>query len=126
MIEFFITLIVTVILIKVLTFAIKVWRQVHAFKKQFQDPFGGTPFSGNFSDDDNQDDSSSSRRSSFFGRRRNKQQENRRHRKPVFSSTDGEYVAFEEIIEERDTTVEYDPNAPYEPQISDAKFEDIK
>ena len=36
----------------------------------------------------------------------------------------GEYVEYEEIVEERDAGV-YDPGTPVEPRITDAKFEEI-
>ncbi len=47
----------------------------------------------------------------------------RRHKK-IFRKTDGEYIDFEEISEER-TTVEY-TDSPSAPIIEDAKYEDIK
>ena len=36
----------------------------------------------------------------------------------------GEYVDYEEIVEERNT-IAYDPDIPVEPQITDAHYEEI-
>lgn len=117
--ELIIIAILFIILYPVFKVAYSVWRQIHSIKKQFGEQFGGnSPFGGS-----GNNDSRSSRRSSWQDYEESGDYGNRRHRHH-FSSSEGQYVEFEEIIEERES-VPYNSNEPYEPQISDAKYEEI-
>lgn len=50
----------------------------------------------------------------------------RQQQKKRYSDVSSQYVDFEEIIEERKSEPPVEPSIPYEPQISDAEFEEIK
>lgn len=118
--ELIVIAILFMILFPIFKVAYSIWRQVHNIKKQFGGQFGGAnPFGGNGGNDY----TTSSRRSSRQGYNSDDYSGNRRHRHH-FSSSEGQYVEFEEIIEERES-VPYNSSEPYEPQISDVKYEEI-
>lgn len=108
MFKFLLLLLLFIIIFPILRFIIAIWGASRRFKKQYKDfaSSGNTHSDGEYN-----------HRTSF------------RKRKKIFSKEDGDYVEFEEIkVEESsftsssETTEEtYD-----EPQISDAKFEEIK
>lgn len=110
--ELIIIAILFIVLYPVLKIAYQIWRQVHTIKKQFSTQFDGQ-FGGS-----NRSYTSSRQQDSY------QSSEYRRHHRHRFSSTDGQYVEFEEILEERET-VPYNPDEPYEPQISDVKYEEF-
>lgn len=109
--ELIILAILFIVLYPVFKAAYNIWHQVHTIKKQFGEQFGGEQFGGRRNYRSSQTEYS-------------EPEYNRRHHKRHFSSTDGQYVNFEEIIEER-LSVPYNPNEPYEPQISDVKYEEV-
>lgn len=115
--ELIVIAILFIILYPVFKVAYSIWRQVHNIKKQFGSQFGGAnPFGGNGGNDyAGQRTSRRAYEAGDYG--------DRRHRHH-FSSSEGQYVEFEEIIEERES-VPYNSNEPYEPQISDVKYEEI-
>lgn len=97
--------------------AFTIWRQVNAIKKQFgqfQEQFNDAQHSRQSSSHNNPFSSNDNRKN------RHRHGENR------FPGNVGEYVEFEEIICERTSSEPFDASAPYEPQISDAKFEDVE
>lgn len=111
--ELLLLILLFIILYPILRIAFGVWRQVHHIKKQFsgmreqyenaRTQYYGTP------DPDNDDDMRSGR--------------SRSNRTRVVQSM-GEYVDYEEIVEER-KVIAYDPTIPTEPQITDAEYEEI-
>ena len=108
--ELLILILLFIILYPLLRVAFSIWRQVHHIKKQFSDireQFDEARNSQcrNTYDDDDDYDSSRSRRTQYV-------------------QSMGEYVDYEEIVEERNT-IAYDPDIPVEPQITDAHYEEI-
>lgn len=110
--ELLILILLFIILYPLLRVAFSIWRQVHHIKKQFSDireQFDETRNSQcrntYYDDDDDDDDDSRSRRTQYV-------------------QSMGEYVDYEEIVEERNT-IAYDPDIPVEPQITDAHYEEI-
>lgn len=109
--ELLILILLFIILYPLLRVAFSIWRQVHHIKKQFSDireqfdEARNSQYRNTYYDDDDDDDDSRSRRKQYV-------------------QSMGEYVDYEEIVEERNTTA-YDPNVPVEPQITDAHYEEI-
>ena len=109
--ELLILILLFIILYPLLRVAFSIWRQVHHIKKQFSDireqfdQARNSQYRNTYYDDDYDDDSSRSRRTQYV-------------------QNMGEYVEYEEIVEERDAKA-YDPHVPAEPQITDAHYEEI-
>lgn len=109
--ELLILILLFIILYPLLRVAFSIWRQVHHIKKQFSDireqfdQARNSQYRNTYYDDDDDDDSSRSRRKQYV-------------------QSMGEYVDYEEIVEERNT-IAYDPDVPVEPQITDAHYEEI-
>lgn len=113
--ELLLLILLFLILYPLLSFAFRVWRQVNHIKKQFGDIRSQYENArkaqseyyrrGYDDEDDDEDADSRASRTSYVQRI-------------------GEYVEYEEIVEERDAEV-YDPGTPVEPRITDAKFEEI-
>ena len=107
--ELLILILLFIILYPLLRVAFSIWRQVHHIKKQFSDireqfdQARNSQYRNTYYDDD--DDDSRSRRTQYV-------------------QSMGEYVDYEEIVEERNT-IAYDPDIPVEPQITDAHYEEI-
>ena len=107
--ELLILILLFIILYPLLRVAFSIWRQVHLIKKQFSDireqfdEARNSQYRNTYYDDD--DDDSRSRRTQYV-------------------QSMGEYVDYEEIVEERNT-IAYDPDIPVEPQITDAHYEEI-
>ena len=107
--ELLILILLFIILYPLLRVAFSIWRQVHHIKKQFSDireqfdEARNSQYRNTYYDDD--DDDSRSRRTQYV-------------------QSMGEYVDYEEIVEERNT-IAYDPDVPVEPQITDAHYEEI-
>ena len=107
--ELLILILLFIILYPLLRVAFSIWRQVHHIKKQFSDireqfdQARNSQYRNTYYDDD--DDDSRSRRTQYV-------------------QSMGEYVDYEEIVEERNT-IAYDPDVPVEPQITDAHYEEI-
>ena len=117
--EILILILLFFILYPLLKIAFTVWRQVRTIKKQFGQ--FGEQF-GNGRGSSRSTASGGNYRKSQYNKERRGNRDGRR-----FPSNVGEYVDFEEIIEERvSPTPPYDPSAPFEPLISDANFEEIK
>ena len=111
--ELLLLILLFLILYPLLSFAFRVWRQVNHIKKQFGDirsqyenarKAQSDYYRRGYDDEDDDADSRASRTS--------------------YVQRIGEYVEYEEIVEERDAGV-YDPGTPVEPRITDAKFEEI-
>lgn len=108
--ELLILILLFIILYPLLRVVFSIWRQVHHIKKQFSDireqfdQARNSQYRNTYYDDDD-DDSSRSRRTQYV-------------------QSMGEYVDYEEIVEERNT-ITYDPDVPVEPQITDAHYEEI-
>ena len=106
--ELLILILLFIILYPLLRVAFSIWRQVHHIKKQFSDireqfdEARNSQYRNTYYDDD--DDS--------------------RSRRTQYVQSMGEYVDYEEIVEERNT-IAYDPDIPVEPQITDAHYEEI-
>lgn len=104
-----ILLLLFLLLWPVIKASFKVWRQVRQMNRTFQQAreaqYGGTRARSGQAGSDRQ----------------------RRHRRrgKIFGPGDGEYVAFEEIIERRQS-VQYVEVADAEPRITDATFEEIR
>lgn len=108
MFKFLFLILLFIIIFPILRFIIAIWGASRRFKKQYKDfASGGGPRSnGEYY-----------KRSTFS------------KRKKIFSKEDGEYVEFEEIKIEKSsvTSTSGETEETYdEPQISDAKFEEIK
>lgn len=110
--ELLILILLFIILYPLLRVAFSIWRQVHHIKKQFSDireqfdEVRNSQYRNTYYDDDDDDyDDSRSRRTQYV-------------------QSMGEYVDYEEIVEERNT-IAYDPDIPVEPQITDAHYEEI-
>lgn len=109
--ELLILILLFIILYPLLRVAFSIWRQVHHIKKQFSDireqfdQARNSQYRNTYYDDDDDDDSLRSRRTQYV-------------------QSMGEYVDYEEIVEERNT-IAYDPDVPVEPQITDAHYEEI-
>ena len=109
--ELLILILLFIILYPLLRVAFSIWRQVHLIKKQFSDireqfdEARNSQYRNTYYDDDDDDDESRSRRTQYV-------------------QSMGEYVDYEEIVEERNT-IAYDPDVPVEPQITDAHYEEI-
>lgn len=108
--ELLILILLFIILYPLLRVAFSIWRQVHHIKKQFSDireqfyEARNSQYRNTYYDDDDDDDS--------------------RSRRTQYVQSMGEYVDYEEIVEERNT-IAYDPDIPVEPQITDAHYEEI-
>ena len=108
--ELLILILLFIILYPLLRVAFSIWRQVHLIKKQFSDireqfdQARNSQYRNTYYDDDDDDDS--------------------RSRRTQYVQSMGEYVDYEEIVEERNT-IAYDPDIPVEPQITDAHYEEI-
>ena len=108
--ELLILILLFIILYPLLRVAFSIWRQVHHIKKQFSDireqfdEARNSQYRNTYYDDDDDDDS--------------------RSRRTQYVQSMGEYVDYEEIVEER-ITIAYDPDIPVEPQITDAHYEEI-
>ena len=108
--ELLILILLFIILYPLLRVAFSIWRQVHLIKKQFSDireqfdEARNSQYRNTYYDDDDDDDS--------------------RSRRTQYVQSMGEYVDYEEIVEERNT-IAYDPDIPVEPQITDAHYEEI-
>ena len=108
--ELLILILLFIILYPLLRVAFSLWRQVHHIKKQFSDireqfdEARNSQYRNTYYDDADDDDSRSRRTQSV--------------------QSMGEYVDYEEIVEERNT-IAYDPDIPVEPQITDAHYEEI-
>ncbi|MGN1246554.1 MAG: DUF4834 family protein [Muribaculaceae bacterium] len=103
-----------IVLYPLLRIAFSIWRQVHHMKKQIRDireqfdEVGKSQsryYNRNSSYSDDDDEYSRSRRTQYV-------------------QNMGEYVDYEEIVEERES-IAYDPDVPTEPQITDARYEEI-
>lgn len=109
---FIIFLLLLLLLLPVIKAAFKIWMQVRQMNRSFRD--AQSQFSGS--------------RSRNQGGNRNNNSNNGRHRHSrrgkIFGPGDGEYVEFEEIIEQRQS-VRYVEVRDTEPRITDAKFEDL-
>lgn len=108
--ELLILILLFIILYPLLRIAFSIWRQVHHIKKQFSDlreqfdEARDSQYRNTYDDDDDYDTS--------------------RSRRTQYVQNMGEYVEYEEIVEERDVKA-YDPHVPAEPQITDAHYEEI-
>ena len=108
--ELLILILLFIILYPLLRVAFSIWRQVHLIKKQFSDireqfdQARNSQYRNTYYDDDDDDDS--------------------RSRRTQYVQSMGEYVDYEEIVEERNN-IAYDPDIPVEPQITDAHYEEI-
>lgn len=107
-----ILLLIFLLLYPVIKAAFKVWLQVRQMNREFRNAAGQQQYGAN--------------RREGTGRARNSRNDagNTRRRGKIFSPGDGEYVEFEEIIEQRQAT-RYVDVRDTEPRISDAKFEDL-
>lgn len=110
--ELFLILLIILILFlyPVLKAGFKIWMQMRQMKKNFEK--GQHSAYGN------------SGYGSYYGTS-NDDRNRHRHSEKIFSSTDGEYVDFEEIFEERIVS-EYTETRDAEPRVSDAKYEEIR
>ncbi|HIT14957.1 MAG TPA: DUF4834 family protein [Candidatus Avimuribaculum pullicola] len=105
-------LLLFLLLYPVIKAGFKVWMQMRQMNKAFQNAQsqygGGTR--------------GEQRRTSSTGN--NEYKRHRRHGGKIFRPGDGEYVKFEEIIEQRQS-VQYVEVADAEPRITDVRYEDI-
>lgn len=102
--ELIILLLIFFLLYPVIKAGLKIWLQMRQLKKKFQNT--QRQYGNNRQNYSNQ----STRK--------------RHHQGKIFSRSDGEYVDFEEIIENRQS-VQYVEIHDAEPRITDVKFEDL-
>lgn len=112
--ELFIILLIILIflLFPVLKTSFKIWMQMRQMKKNFETAGQRSTYG-------------SSSYGNYYGSSSDNNRHRHRHSRKIFSSSDGEYVDFEEIFEER-VVSEYTETRDVEPRVSDAKYEEIR